>query len=134
MPIMSKDIGITARALFDIVQQPNGREVYETLLEKLQVPHLTCYWHELEKLCANVSLINSHAGKNLQELFETDKVLLIKQSYDREEITVLRTILDTRAPDNCGIVVYSIKEYIDSRVWLGTEDIYDAGGNRYNGG
>lgn len=126
LKIMPKAIGITANALSSLCQD-NNIEKFNNLCKKLNIDHMFVFWPSLKSLVLNQTVINN----NLVPLFEKDALIFIteKDTNIQDEVIALTQYLDKHYPDNWGIVVYTVSEYISFRPYLGKEDLYNLGGD-----
>ncbi len=127
MDIKPKSIGITAKALMGMLSADNSKQKIENLCNKLHVDHLFVFWPALKPFMSEENAMTS----SVISLFENDTLIFISDPPIKEEAQALQMYLDTHYPDNWGMIVYSVDEYIDFRLHLGKEDLYGLGGDNF---
>jgi len=132
LKVQPKEIGITAAALMHILSLEDSKEKITELLKTLNVTHLYTYFKPLKQLLSNKPLTEY---QDLINFFEDDTLIFFGRQYDYDdEMIALKQYLDNLYPDNWGVVVYTVEEYITGRSLLGKEDLYNIGGNNIYAG
>lgn len=135
LKVLPKEIGITAFALKSLLSCDNSLELFNKLCNNLNVNHLYVLEYAIKEYGKKLSVID----QPFIQLFETDKIIIIptyqsKIINDNTETLELRAYLNERYPDNWGVVVGTVEEYINFRPYLGKEDLYNLGGNNVYAG
>jgi hypothetical protein len=127
LPIMPKAIGITAQALTHILSsQTNTIENFNTLCKKLNIDRMYVSLTALKPFISKQVVTNSE----IIPLFEKDNLIFVRENeITNDETLILRQYLDKKFPDNWGMIVYTVDEYISFRPYLGEEDLYNLGGD-----
>lgn len=127
LPIMPKAIGITAQALTHILSsQTNTIENFNTLCKKLNIDRMYVSLTALKPFISKQVVTNSE----IIPLFEKDNLIFVRENDNtNDETLILRQYLDKKFPDNWGMIVYTVDEYISFRPYLGEEDLYNLGGD-----
>lgn len=130
LKVLPKEIGITAFALKSLLSQNNSLELFNKLCNNLNVDHLYVLEYAIKPYAQKLSVID----QPFIQLFETDRIIVIptyesKTINSNAETLELRAYLNERYPDNWGMVVGTVEEYINFRPYLGKEDLYNLGGN-----
>ena len=127
LPIMPKAIGVTAQALMHILSsQTNTIENFNTLCKKLNIDRMYVSLTALKPFISKQVVTNSE----IIPLFEKDNLIFVRENeITNDETLILRQYLDKKFPDNWGMIVYTVDEYISFRPYLGEEDLYNLGGD-----
>lgn len=127
LPIMPKAIGVTAQALTHILSsQTNTIENFNALCKKLNIDRMYVSLTALKPFISKQVVTNSE----IIPLFEKDNLIFVRENeITNDETLILRQYLDKKFPDNWGMIVYTVDEYISFRPYLGEEDLYNLGGD-----
>lgn len=127
LPIMPKAIGVTAQALTHILSsQTNTIENFNTLCKKLNIDRMYVSLTALKPFISKQVVTDS----GIIPLFEKDNLIFVRENeITNDETLILRQYLDKKFPDNWGMIVYTVDEYISFRPYLGEEDLYNLGGD-----